>query len=97
MSIISDKQAAAGAVQDSFRKDADRLNQQIADVFSTDTGREVLAHLIKRFDLTGRTFLASEKGDVNALRAAVRDGERAVVSYLISRARAGNKDFPIPL
>lgn len=97
MSIISDKQASASAVQDSFRKDQDRLSQQIADVFSTETGQEVLGHLVKRFDLTGRSFLATDRGEVNALRAAVRDGERAVVSYLIARARAGNKDFPIPL
>ena len=97
MSIITDKQDAAAATQENFRKEQDRLNQQIAAVFSTDDGRDVLHYLVKRFDLCGRSFLAGDKGDVNALRAAVRDGERAVVNHLISRARSANKDFPIPL
>jgi hypothetical protein len=53
---------------------------------------------VARFDVTGRTFLPSgERGDVNALRAAVRDGERAAVMHLVRMIRNGNPDFPIPL
>jgi hypothetical protein len=41
--------------------------------------------------------MAGEKGEVNALRAAIRDGERAAVRYLIDLARRADKDFSIPL
>jgi hypothetical protein len=97
MSTIREKQACASEAQESYRKEQDRINQMMAAVFGSDDGQQVLAHLIKRYDLTGRSFLAGEKGDVNALRAAVRDGERAVVNYVITRARCANKDFSIPL
>ena len=97
MSIIGDKQAQASAVQDARAKDRDRLAQQFAAVFSTDDGRDVLALLAKRFDLLGRTFQAGERGDVNALRAAVRDGERAAIHFIFQSIRAAKPDYPFPL
>lgn len=94
---LQEKQAAASAVQDQRAKDRDRVCQQFAAVFSTDDGREVLAMLVKRFDLLGRTFLATERGDVNALRAAVRDGERAAVQFIFQTIRAAAPDYIFPL
>lgn len=97
MSTLREKQLTAAEAQENHLKEADRMNQIYAAVLSTDDGRAMLSNLIKQFNLVGRTFLPGEKGDVNALRAAVRDGERSVVNYMIQRARAANKDFPIPL
>lgn len=76
----------------------DRIAQVIAAVFSTDDGREMLEYLVKRFDLAGRTFLPiGERGEINALRAAVRDGERAVIAHLLALARAANPKFSISI
>jgi len=98
MSILSEKQAVATAANQQHLNDQKRLCQIAADVFASEPGKELLAHLVARFDVTGRTFLPSgERGDVNALRAAVRDGERAAVMHLVRMIRNGNPDFPIPL
>jgi hypothetical protein len=97
MSTLDEKQALLRAAQDARGKDQQRLGQVALAVLRTDDGRELLAHLVKRFDLSGRTFMAGEKGEVNALRAAIRDGERAAVRYLIDLARRADKDFSIPL
>lgn len=97
MDSLNDKRAAAVAQQEERRKDHDRLCQIAFEKFSDDAGQELLAHLVKRFDLLGRTFIPQERGDVNALRAAVRDGERAVVAHVLALCRAADKKFPIPL
>ena len=98
MSIITDKQAAARTAHENQLKDQNRLAQLAADVFASEAGKELLEHLVKRFDVCGRTFIpCGDRGDVNALRAAVRDGERAAVMHLVRMIRAGNPDFPIPL
>lgn len=94
---INEKIAAAGAEQERRGKDADRISQLYADVFATETGQEVLMHLAKRFDLLGRTFIAADRGDLNALRAAVRDGERAVVNHILNLVKAGKPDFKFSL
>lgn len=98
MSILTEKQDAAKAAHEKHLNDQKRLCQIAADVFASEAGKELLAHLVARFDVTGRTFLPSgDRGDVNALRAAVRDGERAAVMHLVRMIRTGNPDFPIPL
>ena len=97
MNSLQDKIAAVGAEQERRRKDADRISQLYADVFAGETGQEVLAHLAKRFDLLGRTFIAADRGDLNALRAAVRDGERAVVNHILSLVKQGKPDFKFSL
>jgi hypothetical protein len=94
---IDEKLAKAAAENDRRRKDVDRVAQLYAAVFSSPDGQEVLAHLAKRFDLCGRTFIPAERGELNALRAAVRDGERAVVQYVLSAVRTGNPDFKFSL
>jgi hypothetical protein len=94
---IDEKLAMAGAEHERRRKDSDRTAQLYADVFSTEAGQEVLQHLAKRFDLLGRTFIAADRGDLNALRAAVRDGERAVVNHILSLVKTGKPDFKFSL
>lgn len=98
MSIITDKQAAAAQARQQHLNDQKRLCEIAAEVFASDAGKELLGHLVNRFDVTGRTFLPSgDRGDVNALRAAVRDGERSAVMHLVRMIRCANPDFPFPL
>lgn len=98
MSIVSDKQAAARQTHENQLKEQNRLAQLAADVFASDAGKELLEHLVKRFDVCGRTFIpCGDRAEVNALRAAVRDGERAAVMHLVRLIRAGNHDFPISM
>ena len=98
MSTLSDKMEAASQVEDRRRKDNERFCHLAHDCFNSEAGKELLAHLVARFDVCGRTFIpCNDSGDVNALRAAVRDGERAAIMYLVRLIRASNKDFPIPL
>lgn len=94
---INEKIAANGIEQERRQKDADRTAQLYADVFAGEAGQEVLAHLAKRFDLLGRTFIAADRGDLNALRAAVRDGERAVVNHILNLVKTGKPDFKFSL
>ena len=97
MDTLTERRAAAAAAEADRHKREDRLAQVALAVLRTEDGKELLAHMVKRFDLTGRTFMAGDKGEVNALRAAIRDGERSVVRHLIDLARKADKDFPIPL
>ena len=97
MDTLTERRAAAAAAEAERHKREDRISQTALAVLRTEDGKELLVHLVKRFDLTGRTFMAGDKGEVNALRAAIRDGERAVVRHLIDLARKADKDFPIPL
>ncbi len=96
MSTITDRQAEAKAKQDQARKDHDRVCHLMAEVFGTEAGREVLAHLWKRFDVGGRVFLALDGREPNALRAAIRDGERAAVTYIFQSIRKVKPDEPTP-
>lgn len=97
MSTIEEKQAALRAEQERLRRDQERICHVAAEIFDTDNGRELLSHLCKRFDILGRSFLVTDRGEVNALRAGVRDGERAAVNYLIQMIRLANKDYQLPL
>jgi hypothetical protein len=87
---LQDRKAAAAIHADHARKAQDRLFQQFAAVFSTDDGQAVLAHLEARFDIKGRTFIATETGTLCPLRAAVRDGERAAVNYILTLIEKAN-------
>lgn len=97
MTDLDDRRAKALATETDRRKQAERLAQVAAAVFQTDDGHELLDHLCRRFGLQDRVFIPNDRGDINALRAAVRDGERAVVTYLIFLAVKGGLDFsPTP-
>ena len=97
MSTITEKQAANRAAQENHRKELEILSQTAAAVISSEAGQELLAHLWKRFDIEGRTFIpCGERGDVNTIRAAIRDGERAAIKYIFDLARKANPALPHP-
>ena len=89
MNDIREKQARAKAAEAERRKQAERIEQLAAAVFGTKDGQEWLEHLQARFGLMERVFIGREGGEVNALRAAIRDGERAVVAYQMAMAKKG--------
>lgn len=95
MDLLSEHRAAAEVRQQEHIAKQARLAQVAEAVFSTPDGAELLTHLCQRFELTGRTFIPGDRGEINALRAAVRDGERAMVNYLILLIRSANPDFKI--
>ena len=97
MDTLSEKRAALASAETDRQRREERIAQVALAVFQTTDGQELLAHLVRRFDLTGRVFLASDRGEVNAVRAALRDGERAAVRHLIDLCRRADKDFSIPL
>lgn len=96
MNDITEKQARAKALEAERRKQGERLAQVAAAVLGTADGQELLAHLGARFGLAERVFIARESGEVNALRAAIRDGERAVVAYLHTLAKKGGATISQP-
>ena len=51
--------------------------------FNTDEGRVVVDYLSKAVGLTERTFIPDPDGRVDPLRAAIKDGERAIVSLIV--------------
>lgn len=97
MDTLTEKREAATAAQVRRAKDLERMCQNAAVMFSTDEGRELLTYLATRFDVLGRTFLSTDRGEVNAIRAGIRDGERAVVAHLFHLIRKAKPDFPLPL
>lgn len=98
MSTIQEKMEQARNAEVARLAEENRLAQIAAELFGSDPGQELLAHLCKRFDVLGRTFIATgDRGDVNALRAAARDGERAAVNHLLRLCRRGDPKFILPL
>lgn len=83
MSQVNERLAHEQSLTEAKRKERERLAQLFEAVFTTDDGQKALAHLQARFDLTGRVFLPDSRGEVNALRGGIRDGERAVVRYIL--------------
>lgn len=75
----------------------DHIASLAKEVFSTPAGAELLAHLIHKYDLLGRSFLPDVDARVCPIRGAIRDGERATVNYLITLIRRTDPDFKIPL
>ena len=82
----TEKLAAEKAEIEKAKIELARMGQIAARVFSSPDGIELLTHLWQRFDVPGRTFLMSRDGAVCPLRAALRDGERAAVNYLLTLA-----------
>lgn len=78
-------------------EEAKRIASIAYQVFNTEAGQELLHHLIHRYGLLTRTFIPGKDHAVCPYRAAVRDGERAPVSYLIHLIRTHKPDHPIPL
>ncbi len=94
---LDEKIAAQKTAQETRAKTEERLSHVTAELFASDGGRELLTHLAKRYDILGRTFIANDRGEINALKAAIRDGERAVVNHLLQMIRVGDPKYPFPL
>jgi len=56
------------------------LQRLVREVFATEAGRELMAHLISRFEVRKPVFRPEE--NLNKTAAAIRDGQREVVEYL---------------
>lgn len=52
-------------------------------LFNTPDGKSVLSFLSDVVGLTERTFIPDSSGRVDPYRAAIKDGERAVVSMIL--------------
>jgi hypothetical protein len=76
MDTLTERRAAAAAAEADRHKREDRLAQVALAVLRTDDGKELLVHLVKRFDLTGRTFMAGDKGESwrEGFRAGMLEG-----------------------
>jgi hypothetical protein len=98
MSHITDKQDAARAAAAARKKEDDEAAALIAKHFSTPEGRAVLELLCRRFGVLGRRFIANERGEVNAIKAGIRDGEASVILFIITcLAKSGEKSITLPL
>lgn len=73
--ILEAERAAEQVLEESYKR-----------LFSGEMGRSVLNDLISRFELTGRVFTLNGSGTVDESRAQIRDGERAAVNYILTRA-----------
>lgn len=93
---IDEKKAAAKATAAKQKTEIDRLSQAFAAVLMSDDGKAVINHLWKRFGLDERVFIADANGAVCPLRAAVRDGERAAIKYILELARKSQPEIPTP-
>lgn len=51
-------------------------------LLNTEDGKTLMAWLVKEYGLMERSFIPDQHGKVSPINAAIRDGERAVVSLL---------------
>lgn len=62
------------------------------DTFSTNAGKELLDHLIDHFGILDRVFTAAGNGD--PIKAALRDGERAAICYILKGIQRNHRSGP---
>lgn len=60
--------------------------------FNTPEGSIVVDYLAKAVGLTERTFIPDAGGHVDPYRAAIKDGERAVVSLIVKLQKGETSD-----
>lgn len=59
---------------------------------STPEGEMFVEYLVKAVGLTERTFLPDADGHVDPYRAAIKDGERAIVSLIVKLQKGETSD-----
>jgi len=98
MSQITDKQDAARlAAAERKKADAEAM-RLIAKHFSSPEGKEVFDLLARRFGLLTDRFQANDRGDVSALKAALREGETRPILFILRCLReAGAPAITMPL
>lgn len=98
MSAITDKQAAqkAEAVARKAAEDADK--KAIAKLFSTPEGKHVLELLMRRFGVLAPRFVQGPNGEVNAIRAGIKDGRADVPLFILGCLKeAGETHVTFPI
>ena len=63
--------------------------KQAEKALNTPEGKELVTFLTKTVGLTERTFIPDQNGAIDPYRAAIKDGERAIVS-LICKLQQGD-------
>lgn len=82
----------------SLTSEAERVAQLAKEIFTTPAGEDFLRHLIAKVGLLDRTFLAvPDIQGVCPYRAAIRDGERATVAYILKLIQQANPLYHLPL
>lgn len=77
-------------------RDKDRIAKLALDTFNTDSGSEFLDYLCDRFGLLNRVFIKDRDGNVDPIRAAIREGERAVVIEILKAIRHARRSMKDP-
>jgi hypothetical protein len=98
MSAITDRQEAAkqAAADKKAREDADK--KAIAKHFATPEGKHVLELLMRRFGVLTPRFIGGEHGELNALRAARKDGQSDVPLFILGCLKeAGETHITFPI
>lgn len=98
MKTIAEKQAEARAAQDHRRAQDEADMKAIAKLFDSPEGQLVLELLMRRFGVLGMRFQTGDRGEVNAIRAGIKDGNAEVILFIIQCLKKAGKDtitFPI--
>lgn len=69
-----------------------KIAQAAEKALNTGEGRMVVDYLSKAVGLTERTFIPDPDGKVDPLRAAIKDGERAIVSLIVKLQKGETSD-----
>ena len=98
MSHLSEKKAALD-LREADRKKADTEGiRAIARHFSTPEGREVFHLLCRKYGLLADRFQTNDRGEVNAVKAGIRDGEvRPLLFILRCMKESGETSITLPL
>ena len=98
MSHLDEKKAAL-SLKEADRKKADTDGmRQSARHFSGPEGQEVFQLLCRRFGLLADRFQVSDRGEVNALKAGIREGEtRPLLFILRCLKESGETSINLPL
>lgn len=98
MKTIQDKRDAAAAMAQERAAENEAGMKLIAQHFSTPEGRKVFELLARRFGLLGPCFRVNDRGEVNAVRAGIRDGEANVLRFILEcLAKSGANSINLPL
>lgn len=98
MKTIAEKQAVQRTRTEELRKRDEADMQAVAKLFSTEEGRYVLELLMRRFGVLGTRFDVNAKGELDAIRAGIRDGQTAVPLFIVQcLKKAGESSISFPI
>ena len=98
MKTLAERQAAQRARTEEIRKRDEEDMLAVAKLFATEEGRYVLELLMRRFGVLGSRFEVNGRGELDAIRAGIRDGQTAVPLFIIQclkKAGESSVSFPI--